>query len=128
MSSQPINPAWYKGEIIKKSEEIVGDKFNLSITLKFEDPALAQDDRTIDHTFYNAMGKGMGFLVIFQAALASVPVQQLAEGVARGENLDFDSDTLVGKKIQFYVKNELYQGRQMNRVETFLPYTAEPAI
>lgn len=128
MKGQPITPGWYKGKTHKPTSEIVGDKVNLGITLTFEDQMLSADERSVDHTFYNALNKGVGFLVPYIAAILRKPIKEIADGLGKDEAFDFDFDLTGEKDIQFKLTNEPYQGRLVNKIEAWLPYDAEPPI
>lgn len=130
LQGQAITPGWYKGTIIKDEIKVENNRIDNAITLNFEDPTLAEDDRTIVHTFYNAIDKGKGFLVIYMSALLNKPVKELTEGLEKGQMYGFSigEGKNVGKKIQFKLTNEMFNGRPQNRVETFIPYEMEAPI
>ena len=126
LRNQPITPGWYKGKIIKVKSETAEGKINGTITLDFEDQMLAADERTIDHTFWNYLGKGIGFMVPLMGAVLNKPIKEIADALDKGQTLDFNFDeSLEGAKIQFRVENEIYQGNPQNRVKAFLPYSME---
>lgn len=130
LAGQPITPGWYKGSV--KSEEIVNRDgvIDYKITLDFDDTLLKADERFVDHTFFTCLTKGKGFLVPFIAAILNKNVKEIVDAMESGTPMSFafGESQNVGKKIQFLVSNETYQGRIQNRVQNFLPYNAEPPL
>lgn len=125
LRNQPINPDWYDVEIIKVKQEAVEGKINVTVTLKFEDQMLAADERTIDHTFYNCVGKGSGFVIPFMAGIINKPIKEVADGLEKGTAYAFNLDeTLEGKKVKARLENEMFQGNQLNKVKAWLPHGA----
>lgn len=126
MKDQPIQPGWYKVVISKIGKpEVSGDRIDQPITFAFETPELKADERDIDHTFWNCVTKGIGFVITFAAAVLGKPRQTLAEELDSTGNFAFDMDNQVGKKLQIKVINDIYQGRTINKVDGFLPYDSE---
>lgn len=129
MKNQPITPGWYKGKVVKIGKtEASGDRIDQPIEVNFEDPLLRQDDRTLEHTFYNALTKGIGFVVSFAAAIKRMPVKTIADQLESGAAFDFDFEKCLGEDIQFKVINDTYQGRIVNKIDGFLPYDATPIV
>ena len=127
LAGMPIPPNWYKGKIIQEELKTREGSIDYVITLDFEDPLLSNDDRKIDHTFWNCVGKGKGFLIPYMASLLNMNIREVTDKMEKGQNLGFlfGEGQNVGKKIQFKVTNEQYQGRILNKVESFLPYSSE---
>lgn len=126
----PIAPAWYKGSIIKEEMRTREGVLDYVITVDFDDPALKADERTVEHTFFNAVGKGRGFLVPFMGALLNKNIKEIADALEKGQSFGFafGEGQNVGKKLQFQLINEPYQGRLLNKLQNFLPYSAEIPI
>lgn len=128
LKGQPIKPGWYKGKIEKVSTEVNGERVDGSITLSFDDPLLKADDRQVDHGFYNMIGKGIGFLVPYMAAIMNKSAKEIADALETGASIAFDFDACAGKQIQFKLINDTYQGRVINKIEAFLPYNMETPL
>ena len=130
LAGQPIQPGWYTGTILKDELKSEGGRIDNEIVLDFDNELLRNDERTIKHTFFNAIDKGKGFLVTYMAALLNKPVKDIVDGLEKGQTYGFSigEGKNVGKKIQFKVINEMYQGRPQNRVETFIPAGMEAPV
>src|SRR6266705_4169369 len=127
LAGQPIGPGWYKGTIVKEEIATAEGKINYTITLNFDDPALSADERTVDHTFWNCVGSGKGFLRPYMASLLNKSLKEVTDGLDKGQNFGFQfgEGQNVGKKIQFKLDNESYQGRILNKIQGWLPYSME---
>ena len=130
LKGQAFDNGVYKGTIqsakctsTRKSDAIDGE-----IVFAFEDETLAADERTIDHTFYNMLGKGIGFLTPYIAAVQGKSIKEVTDALAKGEKLKFDFDATQGIKLQIEIKNELFEGRLVSKVKNFLPYNAEVVL
>lgn len=130
LAGQPIAPGWYKGTIKSDKVVIEGGRIDNVIVLDFENAALAADERTVQHTFFHAVEKGKGFLVPYMAALLNKPVKEILDGLEKGTLYGFSigEDKNTGAKIQFKLINEPYQGRILNKIETFIPYGMEAPV
>lgn len=130
LAGQAITPAWYTGTIISDELKTENGRVDNEIILDFDDPALKADERTVKHTFYNAIDKGKGFLVPYMASLLNKPIKDIVDGLEKGTTYGFSigEKKNVGKKIQFKLTNEMYQGRPQNRIETFLPVGVEAPV
>lgn len=130
LKGQAFDNGWYKGIVQSAScsTKRKADSIDGEVTLSFEDPVLAADERTIDHTFFNMLGKGIGFLSPYIAAIQGKSVKEIADALEAGQKLSFDFEACQGKKIQFEIKNELYEGRITSKVKNWLPYSAEPVL
>jgi hypothetical protein len=130
LQGQPITPGFYKGSIIKEELLTRDGVIDYKITLNFDDEALSADERFVEHTFFTCLGKGRGFLIPYMAALLNKNTKEITDGMDKGQTFGFSfgEGQNVGKKVQFQVTNEQYQGRIQNRVATFIPYLAEVPI
>ena len=110
LAGQPLPPGWFKGSIIKEDLTTREGAIDYKITLDFEDPLLKNDERFIEHTFYNCVGKGKGFLIPYMASLLNMNIREVTDKMEKGQNLGFQfgEGQNVGKKIQFKVTNEQY--------------------
>jgi hypothetical protein len=126
LANQPITPGWYKGKVKRVGpHEVSAARVDAKITLEFDDPALKADDRFVDNIFYNATGKGIGFVVSYMAAIKGIPAKEIADQLERGEAIDFDIDKTAGEPVMFKVINNQFEGRLQNRIDGFLPYNAD---
>jgi len=127
LAGQPIPPNWYKGSIVKEELRKRDNVLDYIITLDFEDPLLAQDERTVEHVFFNFV-KGKGFLIVLMAALLNRNVKEITDGMEKGEKFPFQfgEGQNVGKKVQFELFNDPYEGRLLNKIRTFIPYSMDP--
>ena len=119
MKGQTIPAGWYKVDIINfniKPPKSGGDSLNYVPEFIF--PTL--DGFKMEHTFNS---QAIGNIGPFIAALSNKPLKQIMDEI-KGGNLEFDTDTCVGKKIQIKIKHEEYQGRMVNKVDGFLPHDA----
>lgn len=130
MQGQPFTPNWYKGVILK--DEIKTDKGRIDyvLTLGFDDAQLKSDERTLTCPFYNAIDKGKGFLVPLMASLLRKSIKEITESMEAGIALAFEIGDGIntGKQVQFYVDNEMFEGRPISKVKSFLPYDAQPPV
>lgn len=126
LAGQPITPGWYKGKVEKAvcSTKRQANVIDGIIDISFEDPALKADERTVQHTFFSMIGSGIGFLAPYAAAIAGKTSKQIAAELEDG-SFEFDFEETAGKVIQFYLDNEIYQGRVINKIKNFIPYNME---
>lgn len=66
--------------------------------------------------------KAAGFAIPFFKALGA-PIGEKDGNYEKGGN--FDEKKAIGKTIKVFVKNELYQGRMLNKADQFMPLKAE---
>ena len=119
LKGSPIEPGWYGAEIVnyfpKPSKD--GGSLNHIFTLKLP----KKDGTEIEHNFNS---KAIGMMAPFIAAIQEKPIKEIID--AMGNNtLAFDTDTVIGMKIQVKIKNEQFEGRLLNKVDGFLPYSAQ---
>lgn len=126
LAGQSIEPNWYKGTIVKEEFLTREGVMDYKITLNFDDPKLAEDDRFVETTFFTVLGKGRLRLIPYMAALQNKTVTEITDAMESGKTIGFEfgEGQNQGKKIQFKLINEPYQGRVLNKIETFLPYSA----
>ena len=107
----PVEPAWYPGVVksivIKASKDKQSMNFETTVTLEAD----GRDATTNFNT------KAMGMAIPFIEACMGIKVPQ--------EDVEFDTDKLVGKKLKVKMDNETYEGRIMSRMVDFLPYDAD---
>src|SRR3990172_4453044 len=108
-------PSWYRVRIDdvvagpSKNLEKPSTNFNIKGTILMD--ADTGDKVYADHPVGNwmfnsrAMGFAKGFLVALGVAEESID-----------ENTRFDFKAAIGKEIDVYIENDLYEGRQVNRV------------
>lgn len=65
--------------------------------------------------------KAPGFAIPFFKALGA-PIGEPGSDFEKGGQ--FDEKKAIGKTIKVFVKNELYQGRMLNKADQFLPMEA----
>ena len=104
-----LDPGWYPAEItdVQDKASKKGDSINTTISFDIADGPFKGCK-----VFRLFNEKAPGFAVPFLQALG---VEIPEDGGT------FDLKNAIGRKIMVYVKNELYEGSMMNRVEGFKP-------
>lgn len=119
MKGQPIMPRWYEAEVTKVEHKTSKDGASLNYIYTFRVPAAKNAE--IDNYFNS---KAPGMMAPFIAAVQKKTLAEIIVGM-EGGTLDFDTESLVGKKLQIEVKNESYEGRLTNKISAFLPEGAQ---
>lgn len=120
MKGQTIKPGWYKAEVIdftaKTSKD--GQSMNYTPILQLETP----NQEVIDNHNFNS--KAIGMMTPYLAAINNKTLKEYIDTINGA--VQTDTDTHKGKKLQVKVKNEVWEGRLLNRIEGFLPYDEAP--
>lgn len=129
MAALAIEPAWYKG-IVKNEEIVKREEFlDLKITLTF-DPQhvqLFEDERYVETTIFKFNTAGKKRVIPYIAALTGKSIKEISDSLDKGERISISlgDGSNIGKKVQFLLKNGIYQGQPQNEVETYIPYSME---
>ena len=105
--SKVIEPGYYSATVsgvsgLEKSKD--GASLNQKITFRLEGVG-----KEIDHYFNS---KAMGMIApLYKAVFGS----EMKEG-------EFDTDTLLGKKLDVKVITDIYQGSMNNKIDGFVPF------
>jgi len=105
-----LEVGWYSAQITKVSEFTTskkGDSVNLTVTFLID----GTEGREIDRV-YNS--KSMGMIVPLIEAVKGKPVEP--------KDFDYDTSMLVAAKLDVKVVVEIYEGRLLNKIESYLPY------
>jgi hypothetical protein len=107
----PVEPGWYQGTVkqivLKTSKDKQSMNFETTVTL---DP-----DGRDSTTNFNT--KAIGMAIPFLEACLGEKIPQ--------DDVEFDTDKLVGKRLNVKMDNETYEGRIMSRMVDFLPIGAD---
>ncbi len=127
LGGEVIPPGWYKVEVLSmvvKPPKSGGDSLNYVPRFKIIAKGQPQDEMELNHTFNS---QAIGRMAPFIAAIQERPLKKIVEELA-GNSLQFDTDEAVGKKLQIQIKNEPYEGRMTNKVESFAGWDAAPSF
>lgn len=114
--SKLLTEGWYGLTVAKVSEWLPSKdtkSLNLTVTFTVE----GENDKELT---YMINSTGMGFHVGLFAAILGIPAQKIQDNPSLLESID--TDTLPGKKVDGHVVVDSYQGKNNNKVATFLPY------
>ena len=121
MKNQAITPGWKEAEVqevyAKMSKD--GQSTNYWVKLAFTEDA---DGRNIEHNF-NSKALGIS-LQNYCAAILGKTVLEFMESMPKETTLDLEST--VGKRLMVKIKNEIFEGRPVNKVEDFCPVGKVP--
>lgn len=109
LRSKTVTPGWYRMKIMAVEEGIAKTDGSMTISI---DLIITQDgpfkDVPVPKTFSE---KAPGFARTFVEALIGRKVEE--------DGGEFELSGAVGREVLGFVKNELFQGRMVNRVEDF---------
>lgn len=111
------NEKWYSWQIARvegPKSSGKGDSYNYNCILSLIDVNEELNGKEIGRTFNT---KAMAMMIPLIAAVRGKAVSDFPK-----EAFDFDTDELVGKRIDGKHTLEPYEGRMVGRVETFAPY------
>lgn len=117
LRGQPIQPGWYKAEVVEFKAAPSKDQQSMNYTPVFR---LETPNQETAETNFNS--KLLSMMGPYLAALDGVPLKNYLDAVNGA--LVVDTEKHIGKKLQIKIKNEPWEGRLMNRIEAFLPYDA----
>lgn len=115
LGGKVYEPAWYRVRIndvtAAPSANVEKPSTNITMVAEILFNAENGDQKYAEHPLNNWMfnTRAMGFAKGFFMALG-VPEEDITE------NTRFDFKNAIGKEIEVYIENELYQGRMVNRV------------
>lgn len=116
---------WYDAEVISVdfAKPKTGDGNTMNIVVIFKVIKGSQQDREVRNTYNTGALGRMGGLI---AAAQNMTAKEYAE-THKGQ-IDFDTDSLIGKKVKIRIIHESWQGRQVQKVDDVVPYgSATPA-
>jgi len=125
---QDLIPAgWYKAEVLSfeiKPPKNGANSLNYVPRIKLNAPGMPGHDREM-LVYFNS--QALGRIAPFIAAALEKPLKQIVEETS-GPNFAFNSDEVIGKKLQVKVINEQYEGRMVAKIDGFAAYNAEAAF
>lgn len=110
LRSKTVQPGWYPAVIKSVTQKAAKTDGSTNTIVTFNIQGGTYDGVPIDALFSE---KAPGFASPLIAAILGRPLKAEGEGV----DLEFG----VGKKIMIYVKNDIYQGRTVNKAEDYKP-------
>lgn len=112
LKNQASTPGWYKGRVksIKLDKAKTGNSYNFVTVFEIE-----ENGKEITNWFNT------------QAIGAIAPLVESITGAPIDPSSDFeiDTDVLVGEKLQVHIINDTYQGRIVDKIDNYAPYSAE---
>ena len=106
-------PGWYGATISKIGDlktSSKGDSVNLTISFLLE----GSGGKELDHNFNSKL---IGTINPLIAATNGNGIK-----LKEGEEINFDTDNLLGKKLDVKVIVDIYNGIPINKIDGFLPY------
>jgi hypothetical protein len=116
LKGRPIPPTWYLAEVteVTESEAKKDNSHNWNITLKI----VEGDQKGV--TLYQVFNeKGKGFAIRFLEAIGFK--------IDSEKGADIELERAIGRKVKVFVKNELYEGKMLNRIQDYMPATQSAA-
>lgn len=104
----PVNPGWYKGTVksIELKQSKAKDSYNYETTI-----TLDADGREVVTNFNT---KAIGMAIPFLEAI-------LNDKIPPDQDIEFDTEKIVGKRLQVKMEHDTYEGRIISKVTEFLP-------
>lgn len=118
LRSKEITPGFYSIKIENAFEDVAGT--DGSKVIKFEGVIVDGEFAGVPLN-WQFSEKAPGFAIPFFKALGA-PIGEKGAELEKGGSLN--EKNAIGKTIKVGVKNELYQGRKVNRADQFLPLDA----
>lgn len=113
-SLEPIQPGTYAGEIkslVAKQSKAGNDMLEGKADIEVDGTSRT---RTFWLTF---RGKGA---YNFEALLRACGFNQEADDFKSGKGSSFDTDALVGQRVNFVIENDTYNGNPTDKIKTFM--------
>ena len=111
--TENLEPGWYGATIARVGDlktSSKGDSINCPITFLIEETG----GKELEHSFNSKM---IGLIK---------PLIEAANGnglkLKEGEEMNFDTDTLLGKKVDVKIVTDVYNGIPLNKIDGYLPY------
>jgi len=111
LRQQTLEPNWYPATCTKIEMKVSKDKNSINAETTF---TLDCDGRDVK-TYFNS--KAMGMAIPF---IEAVTGQKLD-----AEDIEFDTDKLIGKIVQVKLVHDQFEGRLVNKIEDYLPIGAD---
>ena len=119
LRSRTMDAAWASftiSQIQGPTKNAAQDGYNYVVFFTLKDwkanPEL--DGKEFKRTFSS---KAMGMMIPLVAAARNVDVNTIQDG------FNFDTDELLGKSVDGKISIDMFEGRPVNKVEEYLPYT-----
>ena len=113
--SKILTEGWFGMQcvrIIDWAPSTDGKSANMKVVFLIE----GTDGKEIEHLINS---KGIGFQCAMFAALDNLTLKQYQDKAADAE---LDTDKWIGKKVDGHIIVDTYQGRNNNKISTFMPY------
>ena len=111
------NEKWYSWiikQVVGPKPNKAGDGYNYEVVFSLIDQAEDLNGKEITRTYSN---KAISMMIPLTAAVRGKKLDEMPK-----EDFDFDTDELVGKKVDGKHTLETYEGRLTGKVETYAPY------
>lgn len=122
LRGQLLEAGWYSWLISASSPAKPNEKkdgFNYEVTFQLIDKGPDYDGKEVKRTFSS---KAIGMMDPLIAAAKGISQKDLRDMTA------FDTDELIGKKIDGYCKVDTYEGNLNNKVEQYAPYKSSSNV
>lgn len=110
LRSKIVNPAWYRVRIdsVETALSKNGDSTNIILkgVILFDADTGSTEFADVPTPYWNFNTKAKGFMVGFFNAL----------GVEINEGSRVDFDAVVGKEVEVFIENDLFEGKVVNRI------------
>lgn len=116
-SSNLENEKWYSWaikQVLGPKTNSKGDGYNYEVVFSLIDQAEDMNGKEVTRTYSN---KAISMMIPLTAAVKGKKMEEVTK-----EAFDFDTDELVGKKVDGKYTLENYNGQLNGRVETYAPY------
>ena len=111
--TENLEPGWYGATIARVGDlktSSKGDSINCPITFLIE----GTEGKELEHSFNSKM---IGLMK---------PLIEAANGnglkLKEGEEMNFDTDTLLGKKVDVKIVTDIYNGIPINKIDGYLAF------
>jgi len=121
LKGQMLPPGWKKAEVQAVYAKPSKDQESVNYWIVFaflDDP----DGRTIEHNF-NSKALGIS-LQNFLAACKGMPLAEFMTAFPKSADIDLEST--IGKQLHVKTKNEIFEGRPVNKIEDFASFDKVP--
>ena len=118
LQGQPIAEGWYPATIAsaKLEKNKGGDSINYVATLEIHLKGIAKEDRPTVKHFFSA--KFLAGVLPFVAAMTGLSRSEMEDKAKKGEPIpSFDFAATEGDEVIVKIKNELFDGRIINKID-----------
>lgn len=116
LRSKTLPNEWYKWQItnVLRKPSTAGDSNNTVVTFTLIEHSPQTDGKEIVRYFSD---KAISMMIPLVCAVRGIPQESL-----KPEGFQFDTDELLGKKIDGLITTETYEGNLKNVLDTYAPY------